>query len=195
MKSTIITSTLIIFSFFTTQTYADKYSPLNVITTPKTTAKTTTTSEVQIEDIGWMDQSRMSQQITRIDELAQTKIGVTLQQDLADLETLQRIIDKELVAQDDYTTQLAMGTVLGNVMLADFPNTLVWKNYRDIQGTSVSLCVKNTSECLFPMTMLTRRMRVGTKPNVKKIYYDAIKLMEKHLPKLPYSEEIMHKLK
>jgi hypothetical protein len=197
MKFTAIASilTCVILSGYTATIHADTYTPLNVITKPKTATTSAETIPVQIEELGWMDQSRMSQQITRIDELAQTKLGVALQQDLTDLATLQRIIDKDLVVQDDYATQLAMGAVLGRVMHADFPDTLVWKNYRDAQGVSVSLCVKNTSDCLFPITMLTRYMRIGTKPEVKKVYYDAFKYIEKHLPKIPYDGRVMHKLK
>ena len=61
-------------------------------------------------------------------------------------------------------------------------------------GRSRALCVKQTSSCLFPVTMLSRRMKVGTKPDVKKIYNEAILLMQKHLPKLPYDGGIMYKL-
>lgn len=150
--------------------------------------------DTQIRELGWMDKNRMEQEVTRVNELGQTKLGTPLRRDLSDLNTLQRIIDKELVAMDDYETQQAMGVVLGNVMLADFPNTFEWKIYEDQLGRSRALCVRNTNDCLFPVTMLSRRMEVGTKPDVKKIYNDAIMLVEKHLPKLPYDGGIMYRL-
>ncbi len=141
-----------------------------------------------------MDKNRMDQETTKINELTQTKLGTPLRRDLSDLSTLQRIVDKELVATDNFELQQAMGVVLGNVMLADFPNTLEWKIYEDELGRSRALCARKTNDCLFPVTMLSRRMEVGTKPNVRKIYDDALLRMEKHLPKLPYDGGIMYRL-
>ncbi len=150
--------------------------------------------EPVIRELGWMDQNRMSEEVAKVNELGQTKLGTPLRQNLGDLDTLQRIVDRQLVAADDYAVQQAMGVVLGNLILADFPNTFEWKVYEDELGRSRALCVRKTSDCLFPTTMLSRRMEVGTKPDVKKIYNDAIMLMEKHLPKLPYDGGIMYRL-
>lgn len=168
-----------------------QYSPMNV-TSNKTTL--TETKEITLTDLSWMDQSRMEKELSALNELAQTKIGTPIRRDLSDLDMLQRLINESLVARDDYDTQQAMGVALGNVMFADFPSTLEWKIYEDSLGRSRALCVRKTTECLFPVTMLSRRMEVGTKPDVKKIYNDAIMLIEKHLPKLPYDGGIMYKL-
>jgi len=150
--------------------------------------------EAVIRELGWMDQNRMSDEVAKVNELSQTKLGTPLRQNLGDLDTLQRMVDRQLVAADDYAAQQAMGVVLGNLILADFPNTFEWKIYEDELGRSRALCVRKTNDCLFPTTMLSRRMEVGTKPDVKKIYNDAIMLMEKHLPKLPYDGGIMYRL-
>lgn len=166
-------------------------SPLNVVSKPGAAPPQ---KEAVITNLGWMDQNRMEQEITKINELTQTKTGTPLRRDLTDLDTLQRVINSELVAIDDHETQQALGVVLGNVMLADFPTTFEWKVYEDDVGRSRALCVKQTSACLFPVTMLSRRMEVGTKPDVKKVYNEAILLMQKHLPKLPYDGGIMYKL-
>jgi hypothetical protein len=178
--------------FCSASSYAEKYSPLNVVSGNKKAPEET--KNVVIKDLGWMDHNKMDQELTTVDELAQTKIGSTIHRDLSDIQLLQRLIDGNYVARDDYGTQQAMGVVLGNIMLADFPTTLEWKVYEDKLGRSRAVCVKNTSECLFPVTMLSRRMEVGTKPNVQKIYDDAILLLEKHLPKLPYDGGIMYRL-
>jgi len=149
---------------------------------------------VTIKELDWMDKNKMEQEITKLSELTQTKMGIPIRQNLDDLDTLQSLLDKNIVAQDDYKIQQAMGMVLGNLILADFPNTFEWKIYEDEIGRSRALCVKGTSECLFPITMLSRRMEVGIKPDVKKIHTDAIMRMEKYLPKLPYGGKIMYKL-
>ncbi len=167
-------------------------SPMNVV--GNSTLQASSQKEPVITELSWMDQSRMEKEINSVNELAQTKTGNKIRRDLSDLDTLQRLVNDSLVAADDYETQQAMGVVLGNVMLADFPNTFEWKTYEDEIGRSRALCVKKTSDCLFPVTMLSRRMEVGVKPDVKKIYNDAIMLMEKHLPKLPYDGGIMYKL-
>jgi hypothetical protein len=167
-------------------------TPMNVVeVTPAIPEKK---KDTVIRELGWMDQNRMSEEVAKVNELGQTKLGTPLRQNLGDLDTLQRIIDRDLVAADNYEVQQAMGVVLGNIMLADFPNTFEWKIYEDQVGRSRALCVRKTSECLFPTTMLSRRMEVGTKPNVRKIYNDAVMLMEKHLPKLPYDGGIMYRL-
>ena len=170
---------------------AHAQSPLNVVSKPTAAAPQ---KEAVITELGWMDQSKMDKELTALSELTQTKIGTPIRTDLGDLETMQRLIDKNMVEQKDYGTQQAMGVALGNLILADFPNTFEWKIYEDEIGRSRALCVKKTSECLFPTTMLSRRMEVGSKPDVKKIYNDAILLMEKHLPKLPYDGGIMYRL-
>jgi hypothetical protein len=150
--------------------------------------------DVQIKELTWMDQNRMEQEVAKVNELSQTRLGTPLRKDLSDLKTLQRLVDQNLVANDNYGIQQAMGVVLGNVMLADFPNIFEWKIYEDEVGRSRALCVRKTSDCLFPTTMLSRRMEVGVKPDVSKVYHDAIMLMEKHLPKLPYDGGIMYRL-
>ena len=167
-------------------------TPMNVVNKQAPTIETK--KEIQIKELGWMDKNRMDQETTKINELTQTKLGTPLRRDLSDLSTLQRIVDKELVATDNFELQQARGVVLGNVMLADFPNTLEWKIYEDELGRSRALCARKTNDCLFPVTMLSRRMEVGTKPNVRKIYDDALLRMEKHLPKLPYDGGIMYRL-
>ncbi len=167
-------------------------TPMNVVNKQAPTIETK--KEIQIKELGWMDKNRMDQETTKINELTQTKLGTPLRRDLSDLSTLQRIVDKELVATDNFELQQAMGVVLGNVMLADFPNTLEWKIYEDELGRSRALCARKTNDCLFPVTMLSRRMEVGTKPNVRKIYDDALLRLEKHLPKLPYDGGIMYRL-
>lgn len=173
--------------------FAQQYTPLNVVSENNKTTPTEK-KEISIKDLGWMDQSKMEKETSAVNELAQTKIGSTIRRDLSDLQVLQRLVDGAWVAREDYQTQQAMGVVLGNIMLADFPNTFEWKVYEDNIGRSRALCVKNTSECLFPVTMLSRRMELGSKPNVKKVYDDAILLMEKYLPKLPYDGGIMYRL-
>lgn len=192
MKKLFGLCTFLVLSIFFAFNSALAQTPMNVVDKQATTIEPK--KEIQIKELGWMDKNRMDQETTKVNELAQTKLGTPLRRDLSDLSTLQRIVDKELVATDNFELQQAMGVVLGNVMLADFPNTFEWKIYEDELGRSRALCVRKTNDCLFPVTMLSRRMEVGTKPDVRKIYDDALLRMEKHLPKLPYDGGIMYRL-
>lgn len=142
--------------------------------------------EASISDLAWLDRNQMKQQEARIDELARTRLGSRVRGDKSDLETLQKIIDRELIDRDDRLTLQALGVVLGNVMAREVKE-LEWKVYEDDKGRSKALCVKNQDKkCLFPITMLSRRMEVGLKPNVEKVYRDALSLAEPYLPKAPY---------
>lgn len=165
-------------------THAQNDVPLNVASGP----------EISITDLEWMDKNKMEKEVAAITKLTQSKLGASLRKDLSDLQTLQRIVDGKLVETDDYDTQQAMGVVLGNVLLADFPQTLEWKVYRDRLGRSRSLCVKGTQECIFPVTMLSRRMEKGIQPNVRQLYDDAINSMVIYLPKAPYGGGILYRL-
>jgi hypothetical protein len=151
-------------------------------------------TDANVSALGWIDENQMKQDAAKVNELTLSKIGTPIRRDLRDLDTLQKLLDQNLVAKDDYKTQQAMGIILGNVMQADFPETLEWKIYEDNIGRSRALCVKESTHCLFPITMLSRRIELGSKPDVKKIYIDAIALMEKHLPQLPYGGGIRYRL-
>lgn len=150
---------------------------------------------VTIEDLSWMDKNKMQQQEDKIKEIARSKLGANIHRNWSDIALLQSIIDKKLVTKDDFATQEAMGVILGNIMQADFPSHLQWKVYKDKQGRSKALCVVKTQECLFPITMLSRRMQLEMEVNVTTIYDNAINQVAFVLPKMPYGEELLHQLK
>lgn len=182
---------LIALALLCSMTTTNAQAPISAASEPNVVALQT---NVTTYDLSWMDQSKMEQEIAALSELTASKIGTPIRADLGDLDTLQTLIDKKIVAQDDYKTQQAMGLALGNLILADFPDTFEWKIYEDELGRSRALCVKKSHNCLFPITMLSRRMEMGTTLDVKKVHRDAITLMEKYLPKMPYGGGIMYKL-
>lgn len=142
-------------------------------------------ADAQISDFQWIDDNHMQQQIQRVDDLARTRVGSQVRGDSTDLDTLQRIIDRDLVDSEDSLTLQALGAVLGDVM-RDQIEELEWKVYEDELGRSRALCLRDTQECLFPITMLSRRMEVGLKPDVRRIYDDALERIEPLLPEAPY---------
>ncbi len=140
-----------------------------------------------ITGLNWSDEGHLASQRAQVDELTRRHLGTPIRGDISDLNTLQRIIDRELVDKNDKQMQQAMGVVLGDVFRLEEP-TLSWKIYEDELGRTRALCVP-ADECLFPVTMLSRRMAVGLKPDVKKVFTEALDMIEAYLPELPYGAE------
>ncbi|WP_347329529.1 DUF3806 domain-containing protein [Marinimicrobium locisalis] len=141
--------------------------------------------EATVSDFAWMDRNHMAQQVESIEKLARTKLGTPIRENKSDLNTLQRIIDRELIDREETLKLQALGAVLGNVMASEV-DELEWKVYEDALGRSRALCIEDTRQCLFPITMLSRRMEAGIKPDVERVYNEAMELVEPYLPKAPY---------
>lgn len=139
-----------------------------------------------LSEFNWLDRQHMDSQRDKIDSLGRSKLGQPVRGTKDDLELLQRIIYKGLIKQDDVQTMQALGAVMGDVMVKEF--NLSWMVLEDDLGRSRAVCEPVSEECLFPITMLSRRMEVGLLPNVQELYDYSFELIEPHLPKLPYSE-------
>ncbi|GAB1260073.1 DUF3806 domain-containing protein [Aurantivibrio plasticivorans] len=131
-------------------------------------------------DFGWADDSQHEKQIAAIDRLGRRHFGQPLRGDFSDLDLLQRIADRKLIKESDTFTLQATGAVLGDVLVNEL--NLVWKIYQDQRGRSRALCVAKSEHCLFPVTMLSRRLEVGLAVNVKATYDDAAKKIKPFLP-------------
>lgn len=98
---------------------------------------------------------------------------------------LQRIIDNKLIDRGDKKKLQALGVVLGDIFVSKHKN-LLWYVYEDELGKTHAVCVKDSSNCLFPITMLSRRMEVGLKPSVERVLNKGMDEISEFLPKLPY---------
>lgn len=145
--------------------------------------------KVEVRDLNWLETQQNARQIEIIDELGRLKLGQPVRGNKDDLELLQRIIHMGLVPQDDEYTQQAMGVVLGDVLVRELG--LQWKSYTDRIGESRATCAPNSKECLFPVTMLSRRMKVGLLPNVQKLFDETSVMIAPHLPRNPYAQPIV----
>lgn len=139
---------------------------------------------VTISDLSWTDKQFMAAQLARVDELVRSEFGAQIHGKERDLEVLQQVINRNLVDRNDAQTQQAMGLVLGNVIANQ--TGMVWVAYKDTNGRSRALCVKGSTDCLFPMTMLARRMAVGLYPDVDKLYHEAMEMVAPLVNKSPY---------
>lgn len=143
---------------------------------------------VEVRDLNWLENQQNARQVAMIDDLTRLKLGQPVRGNKDDLELLQRIIYQGLVEQDDTLTQQAMGVVLGDVLVRELG--LEWKSYTDHLGESRATCAPNTQECLFPVTMLSRRMAVGLLPNVTKLFEETSAMIAPHLPQNPYAKPV-----
>lgn len=146
-------------------------------------------NKVEIRDLNWLETQQNARQIEAVDELGRLKLGQPVRGNKDDLELLQRIIHKGLVEQKDEYTQQAMGVVLGEVLVRELG--LEWKSYTDEIGESRATCAPNSQECLFPVTMLSRRMKVGLLPNVQKLFDETSAMIAPYLPQNPYAQPIV----
>lgn len=144
-------------------------------------------TDVKISDLNWVNNTFLSNQRNTIDELSRRHFGAQIRGDKSDLHTLQRLIDKQVIKRDDSATLQALGVVLGDVYVSENKN-LHWQLLEDELGPSHVVCIKNTQHCLFPVTMLSRRIEVGLNPKVEKVYQDGLDSIKDYLPKLPFKD-------
>lgn len=141
----------------------------------------------RVRDINWMNSTYLEKQRRRIDNLARSDVGRQLHGNTSDIATLQRIVDRELIPSDSKEMLQALGVVLGDVYVAENKD-LQWMVYEDAQGPSHAICIKDTKHCIFAITMLSRRMAVGLKPNVQETYTKGLNLIKPFFEKLPFSD-------
>ncbi len=139
---------------------------------------------LKISDLGWMDRNHLRRQVDSIDELARSQLGAQVRNSKDDLQLLQRIVNRGLIGKDERLKLQAMGAVLGNLLVQELG--LKWMVYEDEMGRSRAVCVEQTEHCLFPVTMLSRRMEVGIMVNVRDIYDNAAEIIAPYLPKQPF---------
>lgn len=135
----------------------------------------------RIDELSWLETNQLERQVEQIDEIARLQLGTPVRGNLDDLELLQRIIYRGLVKQKDKEGLQALGAVLGNVMVSELD--LEWKTYEDELGKSRAACIPETRECLFPITMLSRRMEVGLLPDVNRIFNDVADMVASYRQK------------
>ena len=140
---------------------------------------------IKLSELSWIDKKYFEKQRAYVDELGRSQFGTRLRGTTADLELLQRIIDNELIGVTDTSEHKALGIVLGDIYVAD--KGWQWQEYQDKEGKSRGVCVPKTEQCVFPLSMMTRRLRVTTKINMEQLYQRGFDLMAETLPKLPYS--------
>lgn len=143
------------------------------------TAEDDRKAEQKVSELTWADKNDLELKVQIVEGLGQRHYGRSLRHDLSDLALLQRIADDKLIKQRDVEKLQALGAVLGDSLKRELG--LEWKVYADAKGRSRALCVPETEYCLFPLTMLSRRLEVGLPVNVRAVYNDAVEDIEPYL--------------
>lgn len=139
----------------------------------------------KIEPLSWLNHNFLDKQRGLIDQLTRTNFGQQLKSNKTDLALLQRLIDAKVIPRDDKESLQALGVVFGDVFAAE-RNELAWQIYEDELARSHAVCVTNTKHCLFPITMLSRRIEAGISPTVDQIFNKGLAELKPFLPKRPY---------
>ncbi|WGO96582.1 DUF3806 domain-containing protein [Saccharophagus degradans] len=141
----------------------------------------------RVDPMAWINENYLSQQRTRINEILRDNYARSFRGGVADFRLLQRLIDEQVIPKTDTQSLQAMGVILGDIYVSQVEG-LEWGVYEDELGRSHAVCAVNTKECLFVTTMLSRRIEVGVKPNVKRVYDKGLMQIKPFLPKRPFSD-------
>ena len=137
-------------------------------------------AEWRTEPLSAIDQQFMASQRQTVESLA-NKLGRSLSgATQRDLDTLQLILDRHLIEQEDVLTLQALGVVLGD-LLGDELN-MEWVVYRARAGRSRALRYLTSDVFVFPVTLISRRWSVGSNKAVAAIYQDTVDATASRLP-------------
>lgn len=141
----------------------------------------------RVRELNWLNQQFLIKQRQRVEGLSRRHLGQSLQTGKRNIPILQRIVNENLIERDDTLTLQGLGVILGDILVHQYPK-LDWFVYEDEQGSSHAVCLVGSEHCLFPVTMISRRIEVGAPVNVAKIYEKSVEMIKPTLPKLPFSD-------
>jgi Domain of unknown function (DUF3806) len=100
--------------------------------------------------------------------LVREEYRLPLTTELSTLSLLQRLLDEDAISRDPYALQ-CMGAVLGRIMVENIPG-LDWILIEDEDGKDMCLRYADTSLCIFPLTMISKRVERGEATNIAGLY-------------------------
>lgn len=150
-------------------------------------ADDTSSHNVTLSEISWIDAKYFEKKRTIIDDLGRENYGTRLRGNIQDIQLMQRLLDGQKTTIFETDIHRAFGVVLGDIYVAE--KGWQWFEYKDKQGRSRAVCLPKTQHCVFPLSMMTRRLRVSTQHDMARIYQKGLDLMAQVSPQLPYSAE------
>jgi hypothetical protein len=119
------------------------------------------------------DEQYLEQQRRTVRELAALHLGRSVTgQKVRDLETLQLMLDQGVVGTDDARQLQALGVVMGDLLAGELD--MHWVIYTDGAGRSRALQLGDSMNFLFPITMISRRVKADVEVRVADVYARAV---------------------
>lgn len=139
----------------------------------------------KIQELTWIDEKHLERQRKSVDLLTREYFARPIRGEKSDLGLLQRLVDDELIKRTHKQQLQALGVVIGDIYVKEL--NLEWRVYEDEAGRSRAVCRRRSSDCIFPVTMLSRRIEAGAKPDVQRVYKKGYQLIFETFPRTPYS--------
>jgi Domain of unknown function (DUF3806) len=115
------------------------------------------------------DLLRLEKQRAFVHALArQLDMSPTFSGSATDLQLLQKIVDSRALSSDQTWELQSLGIVLGDVFAKQFG--LRWVIVEDEYGRDPALRFMSTSNLVFPLTMISKRVEAGTPVDLRAIY-------------------------
>lgn len=120
-------------------------------------------------DPGIEDLDRIAEQIAVADRLVKEHLGEALDQSPEDLDRLQKLVERAVLApQQTYELQ-CLGLALGRVLVRHVPG-LGWAVIEDEYGRDPILRYRRTTLQFNVLTMISKRVEAGQKVDVRAMY-------------------------
>jgi hypothetical protein len=112
------------------------------------------------------DITRIAKQVLIVDALAETHLGRGVVNDPSDLDVLQEILDRGLLAPSQTYELQCLGIVFGRCLVAAIEG-LDWCVVEDEYGTDPALRHAGSTILLYPLTMISKRVEDGEHVDVR----------------------------
>lgn len=126
------------------------------------------------------DLEGLRERVRWVDARARSRFGnAALSGRLPDLDLLQRLVDAGGIGRDETFHLQSLGLVLGEVLVSELG--FHWVIVEDKYGRDLAVKFKDTSVLVFPLTMISKRVERGERPDVRHIFESAKKDLPKYV--------------
>lgn len=130
------------------------------------------------------DIDRIARQLLRASELTTRHLGRALADDESDIETMQELLDRRVLARDATYDLQCLGIVLGTC-LVDAIEGIDWAMVEDEYGRDPALRYLETSLLMFPLTMISRRVEDGIEVDLRHMFEELCDRIEELKDQVP----------
>jgi hypothetical protein len=131
----------------------------------------------EVAELSLGQQFILGGQRNEVENLLGRHVGVSrLEGNEADLDVLQQLVTKGVLAKDDVRDWQAVGVVFGDILANELG--LAWVSYEDERGVSKALRWRKTMNFVFPITLFSKRNQFNQSIDMHAIYAKLVKDVE-----------------